>query len=52
MDMGIGGSSGASWAFDIKKRACLQELNGDALPDLSFIYLGFEVGDCNCPTVK
>lgn len=23
MDMGIGGSSGASWTFDIKKRVCL-----------------------------
>ena len=50
MDMGVGGSSGASWTFDIKKRVMfhkrIKRVSG------SHIYLGFKVGDSKYPTVK
>ena len=38
MDVGIGGSSGASWTFDIKKRVCFtRELN--KFPGSHFSYI-------------
>ena len=37
MDMGIGGSSGASWAFDVKKRVMFYK-SANRVPDLIFFF--------------
>ena len=53
MDMGIGGSSGASWTFDIKKRVYVLQKELKQVPDLIFhISTGLKVGDSKYPTVK
>ena len=39
MDMGIGGSSGASWTFDIKKRVMFfYKRTNPEFPDLKLSY--------------